>query len=696
MRWCLAIILFCAVSLVGQTASPTSKALHDLFATEWEYEMQQFPEEASDLGDRRWNNRWTDTSLEAIARRHEHQQDVLVRLARIDRSGLSDTDQLNYDLFQKRYQDRIEGYRFHWFLLPLNQREGIQTEDDFADSLRFTTVKDYEDWIARLRAFPVKMDQTIALMRQGIREHMVHPKVIMQRIPAQIDKQLVSDPTQSGFYKPFLHFPAEISAADQQRLRQQGAQAVQQQIIPAYQKFKDFFVGEYIPACFDHVGAWQLPNGGELYAYFVRHYTTTKVTPEEVHQTGLKEVARIRAEMDKIMQQTGFKGTREEFFKFLRTDPQFFYKTPEELFDGYKVVAKTIDPNLVKVFRTLPREPYGVEAIPSAFAPDTTTAYYRQGAGDGSRAGTFFVNLYKVDTRPKWEMMALALHESVPGHHLQIARAHELGEIPMFRRFGEYTVFVEGWGLYAESLGDEMGLYADPYSKFGQLTYEMWRAVRLVVDTGIHAKHWTREQAITYFMDNAPKQELDVTNEIDRYIAWPGQALAYKTGELKIKELRTRARQQLGTDFDIKEFHDIVLGSGAVPLDILERNVNQWISGKLRQQRASLLVASQNPPLTEAAGSTRRVPAAVAEANLVHKTDPAYPQMAKIAHIQGDVVLLLTINEKGEVSNVRTVSGHPILIQAAMDTVKQWQYKPFLINGEPVEVQTMATVRFHM
>jgi uncharacterized protein (DUF885 family) len=589
MRWCLIAVMFCAVTVLGQTpkGAPASQALHDLIAAEWEYEMQQFPEEASDLGDRRWNDRWTDQSLEAIARRHQHNQAVLVRIAKIDRNSLPEADQLNYDLFQKRYQDSIEGHRFHWFLLPLNQREGIQTQDDFADSLRFTTVKDYEDWIARLHAFPVYMDQTIALMRQGIREHMVHPRIIMQRIPAQIDKQLVTDPTQSGFYKPFLHFPAEISVADQERLRQQGTQAVREQIIPAYQKFKNFFVSEYIPGCFGQVGAWQLPNGGELYAYFVRQYTTTKVTPEEVHQTGLKEVARIRAEMDRIMQQTGFKGTREEFFKFLRTDPQFFYKTPEELFDGYKVVAKTIDPNLVKMFRTLPREPYGVEAIPSAFAPDTTTAYYRQGAGDGSRAGTFFVNLYKVDTRPKWEMMALALHESVPGHHLQIARAHELGEIPMFRRFGDFTVFVEGWGLYAESLGDEMGLYADPYSKFGQLTYEMWRAVRLVVDTGIHAKHWTREQAIRYFMDNAPKQELDVTNEIDRYIAWPGQALAYKTGELKIKELRARARQQLGTDFDIKEFHDVVLGSGAVPLDILERNVNRWIAEKLKRRTSA-------------------------------------------------------------------------------------------------------------
>ncbi len=465
--------------------------------------------------------------------------------------------------------------------MPLNQREGIQTIDELADALRFQTVKDYEDWIARMRAFPTLMDQTIELMRLGAREHIVHPKIIMQRIPAQIDKQLVNDPAQSGFYRPFRHFSRETSPADQQRLSQQAQQAIHQYVIPAFQKFKLFFVSEYLPACFDEVGAWQLPNGAESYAFDIRNHTTLDLSPEQVHEIGLREVERIRLEMQRIMAQTGFQGTRDEFFKFLRTDPQFFCKTPQELFDAYKVVAKTIDPTLVKVFRRLPREPYGVEEIPAASAPDTTTAYYRPGAADGSRAGTYFVNLYKPETRPKWEMMALTMHESVPGHHLQIALAHEIGELPKFRRYGgSYTAFVEGWGLYAESLGDNLDLYTDPYSKFGQLTYEMWRAVRLVVDTGIHAKHWTRDQAIRYFMDNAPKQELDITNEVDRYIAWPGQALAYKMGELKIKELRAHARQELGPNFDIKEFHEVVLGSGPLPLDILERNVNDWIAKK--------------------------------------------------------------------------------------------------------------------
>ena len=575
-------VFILAATAIAQDAS-TTKALHDLFASEWEYGLQQSPARASQLGDRRWNDRWGDRSLAAIKARHEHDLDVLQRLVKIDRSKLSAADQLNYDLFKKDYETGIEEYKYRWYLAPLNQRGGIQTQNELSDSLRFETVKDYDDWIARMNAFPVYMDQTIALMGEGIKARVLLPKVIMQRVPAQIDKQIVEKPEDSLFYKPFKRFPAAIPAAERERLSRDALAAVNANVIPSYKRFKKFFVDEYLPASFDEVGAWQMPQGEAMYAHFVRRYTTTNVTPREVHEKGLSEVKRIRAAMQEVMNQVGFKGTLAEFFTFLRTDKRFYYDTPAELFAAYQAMSKRIDPHLVKVFRKLPRMPYGVEEIPAAVAPDTTTAYYRQPSADGSRAGTYFVNLYKPESRPKWEMMALSLHEAVPGHHLQIALAQEQGDIPNFRRFGGYTAFVEGWGLYAESLGEDMGLYDDPYAKFGQLTYEMWRAVRLVVDTGIHQLHWTRKQAIDYFMENAAKQELDIVNEVDRYIAWPGQALAYKTGELKIKELRARARQELGSKFDIREFHEVVLGSGAVPLDVLERHVTEWIAKKKGQ-----------------------------------------------------------------------------------------------------------------
>jgi uncharacterized protein (DUF885 family) len=573
------LLALVVITAVAQDAAAT-KALHDLFEREWEYQMEQNPTRASQLGDRRWNDRWPEVSVEAIKKRHEHGRETLQQLAAIDRTKLSAKDQLNYDLFKKNYETAIEEYKFQWYLAPLNQRGGIQSENELADSLRFQTVKDYEDWIGRLKNFPTHMDQTIALMREGIKARVLLPRVIMNRVPAQIDKQLVANPDQSLYYKPFKRFPASIAVGDQERLMREALAAISTGIIPSYAKFKRFFVEEYLRASFEEVGAWQMPQGEEFYAFLVRKFTTTAVTPREVHEKGLSEVRRIREEMQKIMTQVGFKGTLQEFFTFLRTDKRFYYATPEELLVGYEAISKRIDPHLVKVFKTLPRMPYGVEVIPSAIAPDTTTAYYRQPAADGSRAGTYFVNLYKPESRPKWEMMALSLHEAVPGHHLQIALAQEQGDIPNFRRYGSYTAFVEGWGLYAESLGEDMKLYDDPYSKFGQLTYEMWRAVRLVVDTGIHQMRWTRKQAIDYFMENAAKQELDIINEIDRYIAWPGQALAYKTGELKIKELRARASRELGGGFDLRDFHEVVLGSGAVPLDVLERNVVQWIAEK--------------------------------------------------------------------------------------------------------------------
>jgi uncharacterized protein (DUF885 family) len=573
----------------AQTANDTdaARSLEKLLEDEWDWTMRENPTFASTLGDRRYNERLEDLSLENVERQHRHRVETQKRLRAIDRAKLSEADRLNYDLFAKDIANDIEQHKFKLYLLPVNQRGGVQTLDELTELLRFQTVKDYEDWIARMRALPLYVRQTMSLMREGVREKVLWPKAVERRVSAQIEKQLVSRAEESPFYKPFLNFNDDIPAADRARLSQSAREAVTQSVLPAYRELKDYFDKEYLPASFDSVGVWQWPNGAEAYAFLARRYTTTQMTPEQIHAKGLEEVARIRAEMQRVMEQVGFKGSLREFFKKLRTDEQFYYKRPEDLLDAYRALAKRIDPNLVKVFKTIPRMPYGVTPIPENIAPDTTTAYYQQGAPDGSRPGYYYVNLYKPETRPKWEMMALSLHESVPGHHLQIARAMELGEIPKFRRYGGYTAFIEGWGLYAESLGEDMGLYDDPYSKFGQLTYQMWRAVRLVVDTGMHYYKWDRQKAIDYFLDNAAKTELDVTNEIDRYITDPGQALAYKIGELKIKELRARARAALGERFDVREFHDVVLGSGALPLDVLERNVDEWI----RKQRAQAVTS---------------------------------------------------------------------------------------------------------
>ena len=579
-RLALITLLLQCRGLAAAENKEIGKTLNDFFEAEWNYEMEQSPVRASFMGDRRWNDRWGDQSLEAIHKREEHTKEALVRFQKIDRAQLSPADQVNYDLFKKDLEMDIEGAKFRSYLMPITQRGGIQTLDELTDRLRFETLKDFEDWVARLRAFPTLMDQNIALMREGAKAHIIWPKIVLNRVPAQIDKQLVGTPEESPFFKPFKKFPDAISAADRDRLTQAASEAIASGVLPSFQKLKKYFVEEYLPSAFDEVGVWKMPQGNEYYAYLAKRHTTTDMTPQQIHDKGRSEVARIKAEMQAIMGKVGFKGTLPEFFTKLRTDPQFFYKTPEELLEAYQALAKRIDPNLVKVFKTLPRTPYGVIPIPDKIAPDTTTAYYNQPAADGSRAGSYYVNLYKPETRPKWEMMALSLHESVPGHHLQIALAQELGDIPKFRRYGGYTAFVEGWGLYSESLGQDMGLYDDPYSKFGQLTYEMWRAVRLVVDTGMHQFKWDRQKAIDYFMENAPKAENDIVNEIDRYISMPGQALAYKIGELKIKELRDRSRHEIGESFDVREFHDAVLLSGAVPLDVLEQNINRWIAAK--------------------------------------------------------------------------------------------------------------------
>jgi prolyl oligopeptidase len=427
------------------------------------------------------------------------------------------------------------------------------------------------------------IDQTIAVQEEGRKQGYMPPAVLMERIPDQIAAQLVENAEDSPFYQAFRSLPDGIPAKDQERLRAAARKAIENTIVPSYRKFSRYFNDTYLPASRDSIGASSLPDGKAFYEYRTRVYTTTSMTPDEIHRLGLSEVQRIRGEMQLIIDELEFSGSFAEFLDFLRTDPQFYYETPEQLFDAYLAICKRIDPELVKLFGVLPRIPYGLRPIPASIAPDTTTAYYNQPAADGSRAGYYYVNLYKPEVRPKYEMEVLSVHEAVPGHHLQIALQMELGDMPAFRRYSGFTAFTEGWGLYSESLGYDLGLYKDPYSRFGALTYEMWRAVRLVVDTGMHYKGWTRQQAIDFFKANAAKTELDIINEIDRYIGWPGQALAYKIGQLKILELRRNAEQTLGDAFDIRAFHDALLGGGALPLEVLETRMHHWLADQIAE-----------------------------------------------------------------------------------------------------------------
>ncbi len=561
-------------------------ALYGLFEEAWELDMQDNPVWASMLGDRRFNRAWGELSAASFERRRMANAAILKRLDSIDQESLSPQDQINFLLFDQAYESRMAEAEHPTHLMPISQRGGIQTLDEIGDRLRLETVQDFDDWLARLTQIDQLMQQTIALMKEGMASGYVPPKITMSRVPGQIAKQLVSTAEESLFFKPFEILPNSIAPAQQARLQSEARSIITETVIPAYQTLEKFFNEEYLPACRDSIGASDLPNGAAFYEYRVRRYTTTDMTPEEVHQVGLTEVQRIRNEMMAVKAAVGFEGSLDAFFNFLRTDPQFYFEDPEDLLRAYEAQAKRIDPELVRLFTKLPRMPYGIKVIPEAVAPDTTTAYYTRPAADGSRAGYYWVNLYNPASRPKFEIPVLTVHEAMPGHHLQIALQQELESLPNFRRYSGFTVFTEGWGLYSERLGYDIGLYQDPYDQFGQLSYDMWRAVRLVVDTGMHYKGWSRDEAIAYFERNAPRKKLDIINEIDRYISWPGQALAYKIGQLKMLALRDKASSQLGDRFDLKRFHDRMLSQGAIPLSLLEITMDQWIESELRQVEA--------------------------------------------------------------------------------------------------------------
>ena len=552
--------------------------LRAVMAAAWEAQLANDPMYASQLGDRRYNDRWADRSIEAIAAEQAQLRDFLRRVYAIDRSALDADDQLNFELLRRDLQYTVDEYQFNGHLMPFSHRGGVQNLDSNTNYLRFESVRDYDDWLARMGKIDSVIDQAMRLAEQGRKAGMLPPKILMQRIPEQIAAQLVTDAEASPFYKQFADLPDSIADAEQQRLRATARNTINERVLPAYKKLARYFSDVYLPACRDSIGLSALPNGSAWYEQRARRFTTTPMSPDDIHRLGLDEVRRIRDAMQAIIDEVDFSGSFQDFLVFLRSDPQFYFENADELYTSYLATSKRIDPELVKLFGKLPRMPYGVKPIPDAIAPDTTTAYYSEPAADGSRAGTYWVNLYKPEVRPKYEIEVLTVHEAMPGHHLQLALQQELGALPNFRRYGGFTAFVEGWGLYSESLGYDLGLYEDPYSRFGQLTYEMWRAVRLVVDTGIHYKGWTREQAIDFFKDNAAKTELDIVNEIDRYIGMPGQALAYKIGQLKMQAIRTRAEVALGDKFDIRAFHDEMLGAGALPLDLLEQRMDAWLA----------------------------------------------------------------------------------------------------------------------
>ncbi|MCY1073489.1 DUF885 domain-containing protein [Archangium lansingense] len=550
-----------------------------LLEEDWQWRLRENPLFATAIGDSRYDDRLTDLSFEAIDRREQHALDVRRQLQGIDPARLSESSRLDYQLFLRELEESIEGQRFPTEYLQLSQLGGPHTLlPELALSMPRATVKNHEDFLQRMKLLPVYVEQSIALMRKGAEAGITPPRVTLREVAGLLQKQLVDDPTKSPIYlNAFASFPASIPPEDQARLREQAIVALRESVLPAYRELHRFFVSEYLPRTRETIGLSAVPEGAAWYAWNVRRLTTTDLSPEQIHELGLSEVARIRAEMEQVKAQAGFKGNLPAFFHFLRTDPRFFFDSRDALLVAYRDISKRIDPELPRLFGRLPRLPYGVFPVPEYSEKTQTTAYYMRGSQAAGRAGRYYANTYDLKSRPKWEMEALSLHEAVPGHHLQISLMQELEALPAFRRYGGYTAFVEGWGLYAESLGSELGLYRDPYARFGQLTYEMWRAVRLVVDTGMHAKRWTREQAIQFFKDNASKTEHDITVEVDRYLVWPGQALAYKLGELKLKELRALATQELGPRFDVRAFHDEVLGQGALPLSFLEARVKSWV-----------------------------------------------------------------------------------------------------------------------
>ncbi len=562
---------------------PAEKLNHFL-ALQWTYLMHEAPEWATYVGEPGQNDRLSDMSLEAIARRKKETVCQLEVLKKISSLGLKGEDKINYELAQRNLEVAVEGQKFDSEYLVLDQLGGPhQALADLLNAMPTANLKDYLNMIARLDLFPAFVDQDEILLREGLKRKVTAVRQFLAAVPPQIDHLVTENVDDSPLYQVFKNMGPNFSESEKQNVQRLAKESLKTRVYPRLQKFKKFVVEEYIPGARESIAQTDLPNGKAWYAYNVKTQTTTDLTPDQLHELGLKEVERISEEMKKLRDQMHYKGSAEDFNKFLLTDSQFYYTNKEDLLSGYRSIAKKIDPELPKLFKELPRLTYGVREMPEYKAKESPGAYYEEGSISAGRAGFFTANTYDLKARPKWSMEALTMHESVPGHHLQIAIGQEVKGLPKFRTEAGYTAFVEGWGLYAERLGEEMGFYKDPYSKYGELTYEMWRAVRLVVDTGMHAKSWSRQKAIDFMKSRLPKSQLEVEVEIDLYVTWPGQALAYKVGQLKFLELRARAQAALGDKFNVRDFHDEVLRHGALPMDVLEKVMTEWMDSQKKR-----------------------------------------------------------------------------------------------------------------
>ncbi len=571
----------CEAQIKKQAGYNDNKKLTQSLDFIWAQWMKEYPEWATYVGYPGQDDRWTDRSLATVDKRKQLPNCHEKLLAKINPKKLTEQNKLTLKLITKKIKTQIEGSQFPSKYLVVDQLSGAHMDIvDLMMSASKLTPKDYEDRLSRLDKFPTYIDQTIGLMEEGIKHKITPVKFLMESVPKQFDTVLTKDAKSNPIYKAFEDMPAAFDSEFKKSVLTRAEKLITEKVMPSLTKLKTFVVEKYIPNCRTEIAVSTFPQGDKWYEFLVKDHTTTNLTAKQIHELGLAEVARINKDMEGIRTKLKFKGTKAEFHKFIQTDSQFFFTNPKDLISEYRNIAKQIDPELPRFFSKMPELPYGVREMPAYKAANSPTAYYYGGSIKSGRPGYFEANTYNLKSRPKWEMEVLTVHEAVPGHHLQISIAQELGDLPEFRKNEGYTAFVEGWGLYSESLGDELGLYKDLYSKYGQHSYEMWRAVRLVVDTGMHSMGWSKQKALDYFMENIPKDRLQSENEIDRYITWPGQALAYKVGELKFKEMKKRAQDKLQDKFDIREFHKQVLGKGALPMDILEEEFNNWLAKK--------------------------------------------------------------------------------------------------------------------